>query len=281
MEASAAAGAGGGEPEPEASAPEPEVSGRRSSVIDMSQWMSADGQLQGLLTTKPDPLEVLVGISRSLSTGLSFQDLIDSILHSAKQLIECDRATLWLCDHDKEELYSFIADGGKTFRLPMSKGIAGESATKNEAINIEDAYQDPRETDPSDVRLLLSESLRVANRFLPHAGFNPAFDKQSGYKTTTILCVPIVGSSGNVLGVCQMINKGGGGEPGDYVEPGVLFSKADQHMLGAFMAQAALSIENEELAKEKALLEEKVQALQAELTALKAAQPAEEGEPPA
>ena len=45
MEASAAAGAGGGEPEPEASAPEPEVSGRRSSVIDMSQWMSADGQL--------------------------------------------------------------------------------------------------------------------------------------------------------------------------------------------------------------------------------------------
>ena len=50
---------------------------------------------------------------------------------------------------------------------------------------------------------------------------------------------------------------------------------------GAFMAQAALSIENEELAKEKAGLEEKVQALQAELTALKAAQPAEEGEPPA
>ena len=116
---------------------------------------------------------------------------------------------------------------------------------------------------------------------MPHAGFNPAFDKQSGYKTTTILCVPIVGSSGNVLGVCQMINKGGGGEPGDYVEPGVLFSKADQHMLGAFMAQAALSIENEELVKEKAGLEEQVQALQAELTALKAAQPAEEGEPPA
>ena len=240
----------------------------------MSDWMSADGQLQGLLTTKPDPLEVLVGISRSLSTGLSFQDLIDSILHSAKQLIECDRATLWLCDHEKEELYSFIADGGKTFRLPMSKGIAGESATKNEAINIEDAYKDPRETDPSD----LFGFVRVTNRC---AGFNPAFDKQSGYKTTTILCVPIVGSSGNVLGVCQMINKGGGGEPGDYVEPGVLFSKADQHMLGAFMAQAALSIENEELVKEKAGLEEKVQALQAELTALKAAQPAEEGEPPA
>ena len=240
----------------------------------MSDWMSADGQLQGLLTTKPDPLEVLVGISRSLSTGLSFQDLIDSILHSAKQLIECDRATLWLCDHEKEELYSFIADGGKTFRLPMSKGIAGESATKNEAINIEDAYKDPRETDHQ----ISFGFVRVANRC---AGFNPAFDKQSGYKTTTILCVPIVGSSGNVLGVCQMINKGGGGEPGDYVEPGVLFSKADQHMLGAFMAQAALSIENEELVKEKAGLEEKVQALQAELTALKAAQPAEEGEPPA
>ena len=158
MEASAAAGAGGGEPEPEASAPEPEVSGRRSSVIDMSQWMSADGQLQGLLTTKPDPLEVLVGISRSLSTGLSFQDLIDSIVHSAKQLIECDRATLWLCDHEKEELYSFIADGGKTFRQHISKGIVGESATKNEAINIEDAYKDPRETDPSDLFGFVRES---------------------------------------------------------------------------------------------------------------------------
>ena len=36
-----------------------------------------------------------------------------------------------------------------------------------------------------------------------------AFDEKSGYRTTTILCVPVSDSKGALIGVCQMINKGG------------------------------------------------------------------------
>lgn len=81
-----------------------------------------------------------------------------------------------------------------------------------ESINIKDAYKDSR--------------------------FNPEVDRQTGYNTKTILCMPIKNMSGECIGVTQMINKKDG-----------IFTLDDEHLLSSFSAQAAVAIEKTQLFK--------------------------------
>ena len=66
-------------------------------------------------------------------------------------------------------------------RFPATAGIAGCVATKGKMLNIPNAYKDKR--------------------------FNPAIDKETGFKTRSILCMPVTEADGTLLGVCQMVNK--------------------------------------------------------------------------
>jgi len=75
------------------------------------------------------------------------------------------------------ELWSKVAKGkDQTIRVPMTKGIVGWVVSNDSLQNIEDAYKDNR--------------------------FNKDIDKKHGYRTKTILCVPIRDQFGNVIGAC-------------------------------------------------------------------------------
>jgi adenylate cyclase len=89
-------------------------------------------------------------------------------------------------------------------------GIAGECFTTGNCINIDDAYRDQR--------------------------FNQAVDKDTGYRTRNILCMPIATRGGNKVGVMEILNKKDGA-----------FTAGDQRRLEALCAQAAVSIENAQL----------------------------------
>jgi GAF domain-containing protein len=104
------------------------------------------------------------------------------VMHGAKQLLNADRATLFLIDEERGELYSSMADavGGTVLRFPVGKGIAGRVAATKHAENIVNAYQDAR--------------------------FNKEIDKQTGYRSTSILTVPIL-SGGDAVAVAQLVNK--------------------------------------------------------------------------
>ena len=117
----------------------------------------------------------------------------------------------------------------------MADGVAGAVATTGQLINIPDAYEDSR--------------------------FNQVFDRQTGYKTTSILCVPVMSSKGSLLGVCQMINKGGGGTKDNPVNPGLIFETSDESLLGAFMSQAAVSIENAQLFEKAMSQKERLESI--------------------
>ena len=100
-----------------------------------------------------------------------------TITSRAHALLEADRCTLFLADHGTKELWSL--QGEVNLRIPMDKGIAGAVATEKKVINIKDAYNDAR--------------------------FNQEVDKKSGYKTNTILCMPMTGNDGTLVGVLQLM----------------------------------------------------------------------------
>ena len=131
------------------------------------------------------------------------------------------RATLFLNDPRTNELFSRVAmgDGIGEIRLPNNVGIAGTVFQSKKTVNIPYAYADLR--------------------------FNPSFDKQTGYFTRSILCVPIMNKDGECIGCTQALNKVGGG-----------FTDEDESRLRAFTQQVAIALENaklfEDVTKERA-----------------------------
>ena len=153
--------------------------------------------------------ESVLALQERLANEQRLVHLIDRI-HSAKTLdsifIEvqgemltffgADRMTLYAVDMERKEIYSkFLAlDAVKEIRVPISaKSVAGFVALTKQTVNIADAY------DTAELR-----------RLSPELQFDSSFDKRTGFRTTQILCMPIL-HEGKVLGVVQILNKKKGG----------------------------------------------------------------------
>ena len=154
-------------------------------------------------------------VSRALSSEGDLDSLLELIMQKVTDLMEADRSTLYLLTEDGSELWSKVAQAdapGETMmiRLPVGDGVAGWVAQTREVVNIADAYADQR--------------------------FQPAFDLKFGYRTRSILGVPMMGSQGGLVGVLQVLNKADGP-----------FTRPDEELMLALGSQAAIAIENARL----------------------------------
>jgi putative ABC transport system ATP-binding protein len=128
-----------------------------------------------------------------MSQTEAFESMLESILESFTlkigEILDADRVSLFLVDRTRGELFSQVAkgEGGRPIeiRIPLGSGIAGRVASTGTAMNIPDAYAEPL--------------------------FNRTVDRNTGYTTRTILCVPITNRRGEVFAVAQVLNKAGGG----------------------------------------------------------------------
>lgn len=153
-------------------------------------------------------LDIVADITSEIDLG----KLLQKVMGEATRMLNAERSTLFVNDEKTNELFSQIGEGiGATeIRFPNHMGIAGAVFTSGKSINMPHAYADLR--------------------------FNPSFDKQTGFFTRSILCVPLVNKSGKVIGVTQMLNKRGGA-----------FTNEDEARLKAFTAQVSIALENAKL----------------------------------
>jgi adenylate cyclase len=153
-------------------------------------------------------LDLVADVTSELDLGV----LLQRVMSEATRMLNADRSTLFLNDDKTGELWSQVGQGleAKQIRFPNHLGIAGTVFTSGESMNIPYAYADLR--------------------------FNPSFDRQTGYFTRSILCVPVVNKNGRVIGVTQVLNKSGG-----------VFNSEDEYRLRAFTAQIAIALENAKL----------------------------------
>ena len=153
-------------------------------------------------------LNALLEVSRALGAEMHLDSLLPVIIHKTTEMMDAERSSLFIYDPDSDELWSKVAEGmgEKTIRLPAGVGIAGDVAETLETANIPDAYDDPR--------------------------FNPEFDKQSNFKTKSVLCMPMTTRKGELIGVIQVLNKTDGGT----------FQEGDEKLLEALCIQAGVAI---------------------------------------
>ncbi len=160
-------------------------------------------------------LEVILDITRQLMAVTDLDALLHTMAEQTANLLGADRATIYVIDRERNELWSRVALGAGEIRFPIGRGIAGTVAQTGETINISDAYKDPR--------------------------FNPEPDRLSGYHTKTLLTFPMKGNEGRVIGVFQVVNKKGGGP----------FNAEDENTLASLGASAAVAVENAQLVAEQ------------------------------
>ena len=142
--------------------------------------------------------------------------LLARIVAVALRVLSADRCWILIQDAAEPGVLRSVLDGqfgGFELRVSAHRGVAGRGFGTGLLVNIGDAYQDPR--------------------------FNPALDRALGYRTQTLLCVPVETGEGRRLGVLQFVNRLGGP-----------FTTADEENARAFAAQIAVTLEYSELFEE-------------------------------
>jgi adenylate cyclase len=154
----------------------------------------------------------ILEVSHDLAGELHLDVLIARIMNATTELLGAERSTLFVYDGKADELFSRYAEGLDTreIRIPAHQGIAGAVFATGRVENIADPYADPR--------------------------FNPEIDRHTGFRTQSILCMPIVNKAGARIGVTQVLNKRGG-----------VFTAKDEARLRACTAPIAVCLENAQL----------------------------------
>ncbi len=160
------------------------------------------------ITYSLEELNLLLEVSKNVASLSTLDEILNWLIEFAREKINADRGTIFLNDVITNELYSRVAQGNlkHEIRIMNHSGLAGASFTTNEALLIDNVLKDPR--------------------------FNPSVDQQTGYHTKNMICVPILNTRHDVIGVVQLLNKKTG-----------RFVKKDLEFLSSIMTQGALGLE--------------------------------------
>ncbi|ELU06480.1 hypothetical protein CAPTEDRAFT_169631 [Capitella teleta] len=161
-------------------------------------------------------------IVKDISHGLDMTSLTSRILVNISILLNADRSSLFFVDghKSKKSLVSKVFDiyagtncfpaahGNNMVRVPWGEGIIGHVAETGNAANVRNACQDPR--------------------------YNDDVDCIMGYRADCLLCMPIFGSEGEVIGVAQVVNKHGRS----------FFTTDDEKLLETYLAFCGMAFSN-------------------------------------
>jgi len=151
-------------------------------------------------------LERILEVTRELARPLDLQTMLERVIDEGRTVLRAERGTVFLYDSDTDELFSTVATGTDTFRIPADRGIVGECARTRRVVNVPDCYADSR--------------------------FNRDVDRETGYRTRCLLTVPLVGYDDSLVGVLQVLNKSDG-----------VFTGEDEHIATALGAQCAVALQ--------------------------------------
>ena len=170
-------------------------------------------------------LKALLGVAKALASEIKLDNLLQVIVAKAAEVMDAERATLFLYDKPRNELWSKTTQKLEIneIRVALGVGVAGTVAKTRALINTGDAYADPR--------------------------FDSTFDKQTGYRTRSILCLPLIGNGDSLVGVIQVLNK----------RDRETFDKIDESLLAGLSDHITVALERGRLIEayiEKERLEE-------------------------
>jgi len=193
----------------------------KTNIADCSSGMAAPDDSAALekMRERLENLKECFRISGLINSSLQLDEVLENIMLTSRSILKADACSLMLVDEKSDELVFAVAQGPAAdklkggVRIKRGQGIAGTVYDSGEPLLIENAYEDSR--------------------------FNREVDRLTGYRTQTILCVPLKIKE-RVIGVSQAINKLDGSN----------FNEEDKETLSLLCANAAIAVENARLHQE-------------------------------
>jgi phosphoserine phosphatase RsbU/P len=156
-------------------------------------------------TLTPAGLQALLDAARAISQPLTLQSLLEQVAATACEVLQAERASVWLADEAGQRLELRVARDLAPLHASWGRGVVGHRAATHEIVNVADAYADSR--------------------------FNPEVDRASGFRTRSILALPLVDAAGRLVGVLQLLNKRSGP-----------FDEGDENLATALAAPCAAAL---------------------------------------
>ena len=151
----------------------------------------------------------------ALASDEAYQSMVERTLRvftrRVGELLDAERASMFLVDRARQQLVLRVAQdmpAGEYVRIPLSSGIAGAAATSGQPVRVDDAYADAR--------------------------FNQAVDAETGFRTRSVLCLPLQDRAGRVFAVTQLLNR----------RDGRPFDESDARRYGEFASSLSVLLES-------------------------------------
>lgn len=160
-------------------------------------------------------LDTILRFSSLINSSLNIEDVLNCAMQSAEEFMDAEASSVYEVDEEKGEIFVRVARGDKKdpikqIRLGLGEGVAGHVVKTGKPLVVDDVTREPR--------------------------FSDRFDRQSGFRTKSMICVPLLCRQ-RTIGALQVINKKGGGK----------FTRADLELLVNMSRQIAIALENARL----------------------------------
>jgi sigma-B regulation protein RsbU (phosphoserine phosphatase) len=167
-----------------------------------------------------DALARILDVTRKLAQPYDLLHMLTEVVEAGESVLAADKAALWLFDPARNDLIMKVPSFKPAPRMAAGEGLVGECLSSREIINVPNAYADAR--------------------------FSRAVDLATGYKTQSVLNVPLLGWEKQPVGVLQLLNKISG-----------VFDESDELLASTLAAQCAVAVQRMQLT-EALLLKERL-----------------------
>ena len=160
-------------------------------------------------------LETILRFTALINSSLRIEDVLNYAMKWAEEFMDAEASTVYELDEEKNKLFIRIARGKKkasveTIKFELGQGISGHVVQTGQPMVIQDVRKEKR--------------------------FSPKFDRITGFRTRSMICVPLI-LRGKTIGALQVLNK----------KSGDLFTKIDVELLTSMSQQIAVAMENAKL----------------------------------
>ncbi len=183
-------------------------------ALDERLLLEKNARLLSRARSLNDRLTKILDMAREFNEERDFEALFPLIIKKVTEAMEAERTSLYMIDWDKKEIWTKVAEHFKEIRLSIGQGISGRVAESGKTISVADAWD-------------LSY-------------FDRSFDRDSNFRTRSVLCMPIANRQGDRIAVIQVMNKIGASR----------FGKNDVQILKALSGFIAIALENSFLIEE-------------------------------
>ena len=165
-----------------------------------SQFRREDSLNENKLPTR------IISLAKNLLQTLDLSEVLHEVVDSGAEILSADRVSVLLLDSENGELYSRASSAREEIRFNAAEGIAGETLEASNIIRIDDCYADGR--------------------------FNQEVDRETGYRTESMVSIPLLGVDREPVGVMQALNASRGH-----------FNEQDEQIAEIVASLAALAIQ--------------------------------------